>query len=82
MRAGGISGVLPRKRRRTTVRLPGLRVAPDLSADGRVEGVGENALGFCSAHVFGQPAMQDDSVLGEEGLERVSDLGLVGQGGG
>jgi putative transposase len=30
MRAAGISGVLPRKRRRTTVRLPGLRVAPDL----------------------------------------------------
>ncbi len=29
MRAG-ISGVLPRKRRRTTVRLPGLRVTPDL----------------------------------------------------
>ena len=30
MRAAGISGVLPRRRRRTTVRLPGLRVAPDL----------------------------------------------------
>jgi transposase InsO family protein len=30
MRAAGISGVLPRKRRRTTVRLAGLRVAPDL----------------------------------------------------
>lgn len=30
MGAAGISGVLPRKRRRTTVRLPGLRVAPDL----------------------------------------------------
>jgi putative transposase len=30
MRAAGISGVLPRKRRRTTVRLPGLRGAPDL----------------------------------------------------
>ena len=30
MRAAGISGVLPRKRRRTTVRLPGLRVPPDL----------------------------------------------------
>jgi transposase InsO family protein len=30
MRAAGISGVLPRKRRRTTVRPPGLRVAPDL----------------------------------------------------
>jgi putative transposase len=30
MRTAGISGVLPRKRRRTTVRLPGLRVAPDL----------------------------------------------------
>jgi putative transposase len=30
MRAAGMSGVLPRKRRRTTVRLPGLRVAPDL----------------------------------------------------
>jgi putative transposase len=30
MRAAGISGVLPRKRRRTTVRLPGVRVAPDL----------------------------------------------------
>ncbi|MGZ6590023.1 MAG: DDE-type integrase/transposase/recombinase, partial [Solirubrobacteraceae bacterium] len=26
----GISGLLPRKRRRTTVRLPGVRVAPDL----------------------------------------------------
>ena len=26
----GISGVVPRKRRRTTVRLPGVRVAPDL----------------------------------------------------
>ena len=30
MREAGISGVLPRKRRRTTVRLPGLRVPPDL----------------------------------------------------
>jgi putative transposase len=30
MRAAGISGVLPRKRRRTTVRLPGLRIPPDL----------------------------------------------------
>jgi putative transposase len=30
MKAAGISGVLARKRRRTTVRLPGVRVAPDL----------------------------------------------------
>jgi len=30
MRAAGISGVLPRKRRRTTIRMPGLRVPPDL----------------------------------------------------
>ena len=30
MNAAGISGVMARKRRRTTVRLPGLRVAPDL----------------------------------------------------
>ena len=30
MKAAGISGVLSRKRRRTTVRLPGLRVAADL----------------------------------------------------
>jgi putative transposase len=30
MKAAGISGVLPRKRRRTTVRIPGLRVPPDL----------------------------------------------------
>ena len=30
MKAAGISGVLPRKRRRTTVRMPGLRVPPDL----------------------------------------------------
>jgi putative transposase len=30
MRAAGISGVLARKRRRTTVRLPGVRVAADL----------------------------------------------------
>ncbi len=30
MRAADISGLLPRKRRRTTVRLPGVRVAPDL----------------------------------------------------
>ena len=30
MRAAGISGLLPRKRRRTTVRMPGVRVAPDL----------------------------------------------------
>jgi putative transposase len=30
MRAAGISGVAARKRRRTTVRLPGLRVLPDL----------------------------------------------------
>ena len=30
MRAAGISGVAARKRRRTTVRLPGVRVAPDL----------------------------------------------------
>ena len=30
MQAAGISGLLPRKRRRTTVRLPGVRVAPDL----------------------------------------------------
>jgi putative transposase len=30
MKTAGISGLLPRKRRRTTVRLPGVRVAPDL----------------------------------------------------
>jgi putative transposase len=30
MKAAGISGVVARKRRRTTVRLPGLRVAPEL----------------------------------------------------
>jgi putative transposase len=30
MKAAGISGLLPRKRRRTTVRLPGVKVAPDL----------------------------------------------------
>jgi putative transposase len=30
MKAAAISGVVPRKRRRTTVRLPGLRVPPDL----------------------------------------------------
>jgi putative transposase len=30
MHLAGISGVLPRKRRRTTVRAPGLRMAPDL----------------------------------------------------
>ena len=30
MKAAGISGLLARKRRRTTVRLPGVRVAPDL----------------------------------------------------
>src|SRR5947209_4627759 len=30
MRAAGIAGLLPRKRRRTTVRMPGLRVSPDL----------------------------------------------------
>jgi transposase InsO family protein len=30
MRAAGISGLLPRKRRRTTVRMPGVRVASDL----------------------------------------------------
>jgi putative transposase len=30
MKAAGISGVAARKRRRTTVRLPGMRVAPDL----------------------------------------------------
>ena len=30
MRAAGISGFVARKRRRTTVRLPGVRVAPDL----------------------------------------------------
>jgi putative transposase len=30
MKAAGISGLLPRKRRRTTVRLPGVRVARDL----------------------------------------------------
>ena len=30
MKDAGISGVVPRKRRRTTVRLPGVRVAPDL----------------------------------------------------
>jgi putative transposase len=39
MRAAGISGLLPRKRRRTTVRLPGVRVAPDLvERDFRPEG--------------------------------------------
>jgi putative transposase len=39
MRAAGISGVLPRKRRRTTVKLPGVRVAPDLvERDFRPEG--------------------------------------------
>src|SRR5438270_2803903 len=30
MKAAGVSGLLARKRRRTTVRLPGVRVAPDL----------------------------------------------------
>src|SRR5205823_8064656 len=30
MKAAGISGVVARKRRRTTIRLPGTRVAPDL----------------------------------------------------
>jgi len=30
MRSAGISGVVARKRRRTTVRMPGLRVSPDL----------------------------------------------------
>jgi putative transposase len=30
MQAAGITGMAPRKRRRTTVRLPGVRVAPDL----------------------------------------------------
>jgi putative transposase len=30
MKAAGISGLVARKRRRTTVRLPGVRVAPDL----------------------------------------------------
>jgi putative transposase len=30
MKAAGISGLLPCKRRRTTVRLPGVRVASDL----------------------------------------------------
>jgi putative transposase len=30
LQAAGISGLVPRKRRRTTVRLPGVRVAPDL----------------------------------------------------
>lgn len=30
MKAAGISGLLPRKRRRTTIPLPGVRVAPDL----------------------------------------------------
>jgi putative transposase len=30
MKAAGVSGLLPRKRRRTTVRLPGVRVAADL----------------------------------------------------
>jgi len=30
MRAAGVSGFVARKRRRTTVRLPGVRVAPDL----------------------------------------------------
>ena len=30
MRAAAISALVPRKRRRTTVRLPGVRVAPDL----------------------------------------------------
>jgi putative transposase len=30
MKAAGISGLLARKRRRTTVRLPGVRIAPDL----------------------------------------------------
>jgi putative transposase len=39
MRTAGISGLLPRKRRRTTVRLPGVRVAPDLvERDFRPEG--------------------------------------------
>src|SRR5207237_7344115 len=29
MKTAGISGLVPRKRRRTTVRLPGARIAPD-----------------------------------------------------
>jgi putative transposase len=39
MKDAGISGVVPRKRRGTTVRLPGMRVAPDLvERDFRPEG--------------------------------------------
>jgi putative transposase len=39
MKAAGISGLVPRKRRRTTVRLPGVRVAADLvERDFRPEG--------------------------------------------
>ena len=39
MKAAGISGLVARKRRRTTVRLPGVRVAPDLlERDFRPEG--------------------------------------------
>ena len=39
MKEADISGLLPRKRRRTTVRLPGVRVAPDLlERDFRPEG--------------------------------------------
>jgi putative transposase len=39
MHVAGVSGVVPRQRRRTTVRLPGVRVAPDLvERDFRPEG--------------------------------------------
>jgi putative transposase len=42
MKAAGISGLLPRKRRRTTVRLPGVRVAPDLvERDFRPDGLNQ-----------------------------------------
>ena len=45
MKAADISGVAARKRRRTTVRLPGLRVPPDLVDSARPNLTFASALG-------------------------------------
>ena len=52
MKAAGISGLLPRKRRRTTVRLPGVRVAPDLvERDFRPDGPNQTVVGRHHLHL-------------------------------
>jgi hypothetical protein len=57
MRAAGRSGLQPRKWRRATIRVPGVRVADDLLERSA-------APGLCIASVSPGPRQQDDAAHG------------------